>query len=232
MNARRSVPRVLRAVIMSTVLIAFNLAMPTASQASAPQESFGKFCAGEAYASTSGLESEMAKLPARLECFSTAAQAYAKATDNPAIASLSDDQVAALDGSRGEMARQVTLSALPASICVGCYGYGIGTDYKNTMWDGSAGVIYWYNSDHTPCQYGVTYYSGAYSGGWNDVVSSAHILPASNCQIWMHWEHGSYSGKSINCGLTGQIPNQGCYTMYLPDGSSMSDKTSSSTWSG
>ncbi|HJQ44496.1 MAG TPA: hypothetical protein VJ831_15510 [Jatrophihabitantaceae bacterium] len=159
--------------------------------------------------------------PIHLACYSTRAKAYSVATGDPSYLTLTDAQIRQLDGTvTGQTAPD---GVAPASICGNCSGrILLGTDYWDTHYGGSL-VYWWSNSDCTTL--GGSFATGLLAG-WNDKISSAAINPNSHCGNWIHYAD-AYAGKTIDCGWAStRGAYHTCYDMYLPDGSSMSDRTS------
>jgi hypothetical protein len=147
------------------------------------------------------------------------------ATGNPSYVSLSDAQIRRLDGSiEGRTAPDTVVTA---AVCANCSGrIHLGTDFWDTHFGGSA--LYWFAGSDCTSSSGYLY--TAVPSGWNDKISSAAINPNSRCGNWIHYAD-NYSGKAIDCGWASpRGVYYPCYDMYLPDHSSMSDRTSTERW--
>jgi hypothetical protein len=143
------------------------------------------------------------------DCFATGAQALAYATGDSSLAALSATEAReVLDNPSATLSRAVTASAATTLL---------GTDYWDTHYGGN--YYLWYANDS--CSPYFTFYVPTMPTGWNDKVSSARSYLSGGCAHYYHYKDAGYGGGSIDCGYSA-----GCYDMYLPDGSSMSDRTS------
>ncbi len=147
------------------------------------------------------------------QCFATQGEALATATGNTNYLSMSDDKV------REEFAATIAANGRLSADSQ----YLLGADYWDTHYGGN--YYYWYATQGCSSTY--AFYVPTMPPGWNDKVSSA--LSSSGCNHFYHYIDSNYNnglygaGKYIDCGYGAGD----CYTMYLPDGSSMSDRTSS-----
>lgn len=144
------------------------------------------------------------------ECFTTKAAALAVATGDSTLTGMDD---AIIDTIKNDLATK------GVSPFIASTEYILAEDYWDTHYNGNSYI--WYSS--SPCSPYYYMYITSMPSTWNDEVSSARSYVSGNCSEFTHYEHANGGGKTINCGFS----VGGCYDMWLPDGSSMSDRTSS-----
>lgn len=206
----------IKAIAVSVVLAASTLLALSQSASASALPTPAAHTASAAFPDcTAGLAPNSKAAPI-VDCFATPQQALAYANHDRSYLTLSRRDALQVEG-MDVSGRPSAVS--PRSICASCSGYQLGVDYKDTHFGGSR--LVWYSTTGD-CQSGVVYQVAHMPSGWNDVVSSAADTNQL-CSRWYHYHDASYVGKIIDCAGN-------CYDMYLSDGTSMSDQTSSERW--
>lgn len=177
-------------------------------------------------ASRGQIEVSIATVPvSALQCFATQQLAIVRATGDPAVANLSDDQLRSYLAIQQDASPATGLTAPNATPGPGGGNYIVGIDSIDVHYKGSS--LTWYGA--SKCSFSLSYVINNIGSAWNDKISSAVNYSYSGCLQWDHFPDANLKGNIqyggyVNCGY-GYGNGYECYEM-----GAMNDQTTSEQW--